>query len=74
MEKSTDHFAHKSKTWNMNSKRVNNAKSIVELIVKNIKLDKTMELMDLGAGTRLLSFFIAPFVNKIVAVDNSPLC
>jgi len=72
MENSTDHFAHKSKTWNMNSKRVNNAKSIAELIVKNIKLNKSMELMDFGAGTGLLSFFIAPFVSKIVAVDNSP--
>jgi len=28
--------------------------------------------MDLGAGTGLLSYFIAPKVQKIVAVDNSP--
>ncbi len=68
----TDLFAHKSKSWDMNSKRVQNAKSIAELIVKNIKLNKEMEIMDLGAGTGLLSFFIAPFVRRIVAVDNSP--
>jgi cyclopropane fatty-acyl-phospholipid synthase-like methyltransferase len=68
----TDLFAHKSKSWDMNSKRVKNAKSIAELIVKNINLSKEMEIMDLGAGTGLLSFFIAPFVKKIVAVDNSP--
>lgn len=72
MEKKVDHFAHKSKTWDMNSKRVQNAKGIADLIVKNIKLDKSMELMDFGAGTGLLSYFIAPFVSKIVAVDNSP--
>jgi len=72
MEKTVDHFAHKSKTWDMNSKRVQNAKGIADLIVKNIKLDKSMELMDFGAGTGLLSYFVAPFISKIVAVDNSP--
>ena len=72
MKKQTDLFANKSKNWDMNSRRVQNAKAIAELIVKNIKLDKSMELMDLGAGTGLLSYFIAPFVKKIVALDNSP--
>jgi cyclopropane fatty-acyl-phospholipid synthase-like methyltransferase len=71
-ENKVDLFAHKSKNWDMKSRRVTNARSIAELIVKNIKLDKEMELMDFGAGTGLLSFFIAPFVKKIVAVDNSP--
>ena len=56
----------------MNSKRVQNAKGIAELIVNNINLDKTMEIMDFGAGTGLLSYFVAPYVEKIVAVDNSP--
>jgi cyclopropane fatty-acyl-phospholipid synthase-like methyltransferase len=72
MKDKVDHFAHKSKSWDMNSKRVQNAKGIAGLIVKNIKLDKSMELMDFGAGTGLLSYFVAPFVRKIVAVDNSP--
>jgi len=72
MEKQEDLFAHKSKSWDMNSKRVQNAKGIAELIIKNIKLDKTMELMDFGAGTGLLSYFVAPYVKKITAVDNSP--
>jgi len=67
-----DLFAHKSKSWDMNSKRVQNAKGIAELIVKNIKLDESMELMDFGAGTGLLSYFVAPYIKKIVAVDNSP--
>jgi len=70
--KNRDHFAHKSKSWDMSSKRVKNAKAIAEAILKNINLDKKMELMDFGAGTGLLSFFIGPKVRKIVAVDNSP--
>jgi len=72
MQKQEDLFAHKSKTWDMNSKRVENAKGIADLIVSNIKINKSMELMDFGAGTGLLSYFVAPYVDTIVAVDNSP--
>lgn len=72
MENTIDHFVNKSKTWDMSSMRVQNAKEIAELIVSNIKLDKSMEIMDFGAGTGLLSYFVAPYVKKIVAVDNSP--
>ena len=68
----TDHFEHKSKSWDMNSKRVQNAKGIAEHIIQNITLDANMKIMDFGAGTGLLSYFIAPHVHTIVAVDNSP--
>lgn len=67
-----DLFAEKSKSWDMNSKRVGNAKSIAEAIQKDIELKPAMKLMDFGAGTGLLSYFIAPFVDTIVMVDNSP--
>ena len=67
-----DYFAHKSKSWDMNSRRVKNAQSISRLILKNISLSKDMIVMDLGAGTGLLSYFIAPYVKKIVALDTSP--
>jgi len=72
MENNVDHFAHKSKSWDMNSKRVQNAKGIADLIVKNIDLNDKMKLMDFGAGTGLLGYCVAPHVAKIVAVDNSP--
>ncbi len=72
MGNNVDHFENKSKSWDMNSKRVQNAKSIADLIVKNIDLNNNMELMDFGAGTGLLGYCVAPHVAKIVAVDNSP--
>ncbi|MDQ1325890.1 MAG: hypothetical protein QG564_1014 [Campylobacterota bacterium] len=72
MENKIDHFKTKSKSWDMNSRRVQNAKSIAEFIVKNIKLSKNMEIVDFGAGTGLLSYFVAPYVGKIIAIDNSP--
>ncbi len=67
-----DNFAHKSKSWDMNSKRVKNAKAIAQKIIEDVELKPTMKIMDFGAGTGLLSYFIAPFVDTIVAVDNSP--
>ena len=72
MKNNNDLFAHKSKSWDMNSKRVKNAKSIASLIVEKNKLSKDMSIMDFGAGTGLLSFFISPHVGKITALDNSP--
>ncbi len=70
--KQTDHFAHKSKSWDMSSRRVKNAQSISNSILNNINLNEKMVLMDFGAGTGLLSYFVAPKVDTIVAVDNSP--
>jgi len=67
-----DLFAHKSKSWDMKSLRVQNAKAIAEKIVENIPLTHEMHLLDLGAGTGLLSFFLAQKVGKITALDNSP--
>ncbi len=67
-----DHFEHKSKSWDMSSMRVKNAKAIADEILNNIKLTSDMVVMDFGAGTGLLSYFIAPKVDTIVAVDNSP--
>ena len=67
-----DHFAHKSKSWDMSDKRVKNAQAIADDIVRTIPLNKDMTLMDFGAGTGLLSYFVSPRVGKIVAVENSP--
>lgn len=72
MQDKIDLFEHKSKSWDMEDRRIKNAKSIADFIVKNISLSKKMEIIDFGAGTGLLSYFVAPYVGKIVAVDNSP--
>ena len=45
METKLDHFSNKSKTWDMNSKRVQNTKGIAELIVNNINLCKSCILV-----------------------------
>ena len=72
MSKNKDLFENKSKTWDTQSGSAKTAKGIADLIVKNIKLNNTMDILDFGAGTGLLSYFVSPYINKIVAVDNSP--
>ena len=70
--KNSDLFANKSKSWDMNSKRVKNAQAIAEAILKNITLTKDMHIMDFGAGTGLLSYCLSHTVGKVTAIDNSP--
>ena len=72
MKEKRDLFADKSKSWDMNSKRVKGAKKIADGILKNIPLDKDMHIMDFGAGTGLLSYFLSNSVGKITAIDISP--
>ncbi len=71
MSEKKDLFANKSKNWDMNSKRVQGAKKIANSIIKNITLDKNMHIMDFGAGTGLLSYFLSKSVDKITAIDIS---
>lgn len=67
-----DNFENVAKTWDQNLKVVDSASSISSLIVNNINLSSSMHLIDFGAGTGLLSYFISNRVNKITAIDNSP--
>ncbi|CUV65568.1 putative methyltransferase [Sulfurovum sp. enrichment culture clone C5] len=69
--KKQDLFEKKSKNWDMSSTRVKNAKEIADVILKNISIQKEMVLADFGAGTGLLTYFLAPNISKIVAIDNS---
>ena len=49
-----DKFEHKSKNWDMSSRRVQNAKGIADVILNNIDMKPTYKILDVGAGTGLL--------------------
>ena len=66
-----DYFQNKSKEYEKDKNRVNNVDNIANAIRENVKLDKSMQIMDFGSGTGLLLEKIAPFVGKITAVDIS---
>ena len=67
-----DLFEHKSKSWDLKSRRVQSAKAIADTIIENIELSKKMHIMDFGAGTGLLSYCLSHKVSEVTAVDNSP--
>ncbi len=64
-------FDQLAKEWDEKPLRVENAKKIGQAIIDNIPLSKDWVVMDFGAGTGLLTFYIQPFVKQIDAVDNS---
>jgi 2-polyprenyl-3-methyl-5-hydroxy-6-metoxy-1,4-benzoquinol methylase len=69
----TDHFAHRSQDYDKAARREKNAAAIATAIIERIpSLNKTMHLMDFGAGTGLLSQKLASHVGRITAVDSSP--
>lgn len=64
-------FTTKSVHWDCFSRRQNLAQRIYERINARISLQKDMDVMDLGAGTGLLTYKILPHVHSIVAIDTS---
>lgn len=71
MEIKKDFFAHKAQDYEKESRRVNNVRNIANGILNTFTYDKSMHIMDFGSGTGLLTEHIAPFVEKITAVDMS---
>jgi len=66
-----DLFNEKSKSWDSDVTVKTLSSAIGSLILEEVPLNAQMEVMDFGAGTGLISSYVAPLVNKIVAVDIS---
>ncbi len=66
-----DHFVNRANDYDNTSYRLNYIDDMAKAILKYINIDKNMDLLDFGAGTGLLTERIAPYVNKIIAVDIS---
>lgn len=66
-----DYFAAKAGTYEQTRSRVDNVASIADAIRDEIRLDRSMDIMDFGSGTGLLLERIAPHVGRITAVDVS---
>ena len=67
----TDKFKDKAKDWDVTDRITQLSAGIGSSILKNVKLNEKMHVMDFGAGTGLITSQVAPFVNKITAVDIS---
>ena len=64
-------FDEAAKTWDTKPHRVETAKKVGEAILSSVPLSKEWTVLDFGAGTGLLTFFLSPHVSRIYALDNS---
>lgn len=67
----TQRFDKAAQEWDSGDMRQNIADAVFKTIASRIALLNTMEIMDFGAGTGLLSFKIAPMVRSVTGVDLS---
>ncbi len=67
----TDQFKDKAKDWDTTDRIKQLSAGVGSCILKNVKLNDQMHVMDFGAGTGLITSQVAPYVNKITAVDIS---
>ncbi len=64
-------FYAEALTWDENPGRVKLANDIAEAICNAIVLSPTMDVMDFGCGTGLLTLRLQPLARRITGVDSS---
>jgi predicted TPR repeat methyltransferase len=67
-----DPFKDKAKDFDVNDVPRQLSAGIGSTLLRRVKLEKTMQVMDFGAGTGLITAQIVPLVQKVTAVDVSP--
>jgi cyclopropane fatty-acyl-phospholipid synthase-like methyltransferase len=64
-------FDKEAASWDQEQGRVKLAKGVAEAIADEISLTSTMDVLDFGCGTGLLTLHLQPYVRSITGVDNS---
>ena len=64
-------FDEKAATWDASQRRRELAKAIAESIKESVELKPNMHILDVGAGTGLLTREIISFVASVTGVDSS---
>jgi 2-polyprenyl-3-methyl-5-hydroxy-6-metoxy-1,4-benzoquinol methylase len=67
----SERFNQAAQEWDKGDMRQNIAHAVFQTISSRISLASNMSIMDFGCGTGLLSFKIAPMVNRMVGIDLS---
>jgi 2-polyprenyl-3-methyl-5-hydroxy-6-metoxy-1,4-benzoquinol methylase len=57
--------------WDENPGRLKMAEAVFNTINSNLKLTKSMRILDFGCGTGLLSLRLLPLVNSVTGADSS---
>ncbi|WP_300361772.1 class I SAM-dependent methyltransferase [Hydrogenimonas sp.] len=64
-------FDVRAGTWDASDRRQALAEAVAQAIRERFDLESSMHLLDIGAGTGLLTRRLLPFVGKMSAVDTS---
>jgi 2-polyprenyl-3-methyl-5-hydroxy-6-metoxy-1,4-benzoquinol methylase len=64
-------FDKEAASWDQEAGRVKLANDVAEAISDEISLTPTIDVLDFGCGTGLLTLHLQPFVRSITGVDNS---
>jgi SAM-dependent methyltransferase len=68
----TQRFDQEAATWDENPRRVRLAKTVAETIAKQVPLSRSLEVLDFGCGTGLLTMNLRSLVGTITGADTSP--
>ncbi|KAF2264826.1 S-adenosyl-L-methionine-dependent methyltransferase [Lojkania enalia] len=76
LELNQKRFNEDAATWDSNKKHVESVEKAFEAIKRNIPAfgdgsSKNLDVLEIGCGTGLLSFLLAPHVRSLVGVDTS---
>ena len=64
-------FDERAEVWDSSERRQELANAVAKAILNEFELQKRFELLDVGAGTGLLSRRLLPYVSSITGVDTS---
>ena len=65
------YFDQQARTWNDNPQVIERAQLVSGRIAQTIPLQKTMNCLEIGAGTGRIGFLLAPLVGQILLADGS---
>jgi ubiquinone/menaquinone biosynthesis C-methylase UbiE len=65
-------FDHVASSWDEEPRRVKLAGNVATAIIDTLHPDQTMDVLDFGCGTGLVTLRLRPWVRSVVGVDSSP--
>ena len=65
-------FDHVASSWDDEPRRVKLAGNVATTIIDTLLPDQTMDVLDFGCGTGLVTLRLRPWVRSVVGVDSSP--
>ena len=71
MDKGKRDFNKDAPLWDAKPERVKLVNDIADTLIDQIKPETTMDVLDFGCGTGLLSMRLIPFVHSVTGVDSS---